>query len=138
VTQDAGAGQQRMPGGRADEQAGQRDQQQVRLGGQVRGEQAAEGRSGQAAEAPRGVETRHHRAPQRGDHVDRDAVHGHVEEAVGGAEDGEQEPERDRRPGQGGKRHGGREQDAGGRRHPRAAEPAAQRSGRQHGGHGAG
>ena len=38
--------------------------------------------------------------------VDRHAVHRHVEAAVGGAEGGQQQPERERRPGQGGKRHG--------------------------------
>jgi hypothetical protein len=64
--------------------------------GQVRREQAAETRSGQAAEAPRGVEPRHHRAAHRGDHVHGHAVHRHVQAAVRGAERQQGQPERDR------------------------------------------
>ncbi len=93
---------------RGDEQAGQRDQQQVLRRGQVRREQAADPGAGQAAEAPRGVEPRHYRAAQRGHQVDRDTVHGHIEAAVGGPEHQQQEPQRDNRMGQRGEhqRHG--------------------------------
>jgi hypothetical protein len=114
-----------MTGHAAHEQAGQRDQQQVPDGGEVRREQAAQARPGQAAEAPRSVEARHDRPAQRGHQVHGNAVHGHIEAAVSGPEDQQREPERGRRPGQGRQHQGHRQQRAGAHRDPLAAEPAA-------------
>jgi hypothetical protein len=114
-----------MTGHGAHEQAGQRDQQQVPEWGQVRREQPAQGRPGQAAEAPRGVEAWHDRPAQRGHQVHGDAVHGHVEAAVRGPEDQQRETERGRRAGQRGQHQGHRQQGAGDHRDPLAAESAA-------------
>ena len=124
-----------MTGHAAREQAGQRDQQQVPDRGQVRREQPAQGRPGQAAEAPRGVKARHERPSQRGHQVHGDAVHGYVEAAVSGPEDQQREAERGRRTGQRGQHQGHRQQRAGAHRDALAAEPAAQRPGDQHRSH---
>jgi hypothetical protein len=121
-----------------DEQAGQRDQQQVPCRGQMRGDQAAGPGARQPAEAPRGVEPGHDGTADGGDHLDRDAVHRDVETAVPGPEDQQREAQRD-----GGMRerreyHGAGERGAGDHRHRPAAEPPAEHPGDQHRGHGPG
>jgi hypothetical protein len=89
-------GQQCPAADRGEDQARQRDQQEMPDRGQVRGEQAAKARASQAAEAPGRVESRHHRTADRGDHVHGDAVHRDVQAPVRGTEHQQGQPERQR------------------------------------------
>jgi hypothetical protein len=82
------------------------------------------------------VERRHHRAAQRGDEVDGEAVHRDVQAAIADAEDHKRQPESGRRPGQRREQQSGRQRRAARERHRPAAEPPAQDAGDRHGRHG--
>ena len=137
-----GAAQGVGPAGRSPakgdgQQADRGEQEQVGGGGEVRRQEAADARAEQTAQAVRGMEAGHHGAVQGGHEIDRDAVHRHVQAAVGDAEQQQHQAEGERgvRPGR--QRHAQGEEDAVEHGDALAAEPAAQPSGEHHGGHGA-
>ncbi|MDQ1021595.1 ribosomal protein S27AE [Streptomyces afghaniensis] len=84
------------------------------------------------AQAERGVEARHDRPPHRGHEVHGGAVEGDVDPAVRGAEDQQDEAEREGRVGQRGQGHAEGEQHGTGDGDPVVAEAAAQAAGEDH------
>lgn len=94
-------------------------------GGEAARDQSAEPGADHAAEAEGGMEARHHGAPERGDQIDRGAVHRHVHPAVRGAEDQQYQAERERRTGLRGQGDGEGEQNTADHGHRMAAEASA-------------
>ncbi|GGQ69328.1 hypothetical protein Saso_17000 [Streptomyces asoensis] len=109
-----------------------------RAGGEGTGDQAAETGADHPAQAEGRVEGGHDRSAQRRDQVDRGAVEGHVDPAVGRAEEQQDDAERGGGVGERGKRDAQGEQDGADDGDRVAAVPVAQAPGAHHRDHRAG